>query len=218
MYQKINYNASAFYAQSQKPTGQEKAIWIVFHGYGQLAPYFLEKFSTLFHENRLIIAPEATNYAYQKGFSGRVGANWMTKHHREQAIENNHHFLNAMLQQVLDSFKELPDINILGFSQGAATATRWAVQLSFSIKELVLWGGGFAHDLKIPDARKKLSQTHIQLVYGEKDPFLSEERLKEQQLIMRKLRITKETRHYPGGHDLYLPILREVFSETEGSD
>ncbi|MDN3669578.1 alpha/beta hydrolase [Echinicola jeungdonensis] len=215
MYQKVSFTSTAFYSQSHEPTGQETSIWIIFHGYGQLAPYFLNKFSPLFHNDRLFIAPEATNYAYQKGFSGKVGANWMTKHQREQAIKNNHHFLNAMLSQVLKEFKKTPAIHVLGFSQGAATATRWSVQTPYSIDELVLWGGGFAHDLKIPDTREKLATTKILMVHGKNDPFLSEERLKEQQIILEKVKLKTATLYYPGGHDIYLPLLQELINSSD---
>ena len=89
----ISYEHTAQYHLSQSCTGKEKDIWILFHGYGQLAEFFLKKFDSLFSQERLFISPEATNYGYLKGFQGRVGANWMTKHERELAIENNHQYL-----------------------------------------------------------------------------------------------------------------------------
>ncbi|WP_226335935.1 alpha/beta hydrolase [Echinicola marina] len=130
----------------------------------------LRKFETIFSKNRLIIAPEAMNHTYLKGFSGRVGANWMTKHQRELAIENNNRFLNAVLDKILKDFKKMPPINILGFSQGSTTSTRWAAQLTIPVNKLVLWGGGFAHDLDLSQVHNTLIHTPILLVWGKQDP------------------------------------------------
>lgn len=126
MKKSINFQFQAQYSFSHEPSFQEKEIWLVVHGYGQLAEFFLRKFQGFDSPDRLFVAPEGTNYGYLNGFSGRVGANWMTKHEREIAIQNNHNYLDLLIGNLLSQYKERPKINVLGFSQGAATATRWA--------------------------------------------------------------------------------------------
>ncbi|WP_215223380.1 alpha/beta hydrolase [Echinicola shivajiensis] len=210
MYQEVSFQSKASYLTSHKPNGREKEIWVVLHGYGQLAPFFLQKFESIFDEKRLIIAPEAMNYNYLKGYSGRVGANWMTKHQRELAIENNNQFLNAIIEQVLEGYRQKPDIHVLGFSQGSATASRWAAQLNMPIKKLVLWGGGFAHDVDLSQVNKSLKDTRIIMVWGNKDHFLTEDRLKEQEEILNKINLKKEKISYKGGHDIYPAPLKEI--------
>ena len=69
----IQFQAKQTFSLSHAPLGEEKTIWIVFHGYGQLAKFFLRKFNLLFEDNTLIVAPEGLNHFYLKGFSGRVG-------------------------------------------------------------------------------------------------------------------------------------------------
>ena len=45
-----------------------KRIWIVVHGYGQQAKYFIRKFKPLQDEETLVIAPEGLHHFYLKGF------------------------------------------------------------------------------------------------------------------------------------------------------
>ena len=56
-----------------------EAVWIVCHGYAQLASDFIKDFEPLANETTVIIAPEALSRFYTKGFFGKVGATWMTK-------------------------------------------------------------------------------------------------------------------------------------------
>ncbi|AFL84149.1 putative esterase [Belliella baltica DSM 15883] len=206
----IAYKHTAQYHLSQVPTGKEKEVWILFHGYGQLAEYFLRKFKTLFSENRLFVVPEATNYGYLQGFQGRVGANWMTKHERELAIDNNHQYLNKLLDHILEEYDEIPKINVLGFSQGAATASRWLGQVDFSIGKLILWGGGFAHDLNIGKIGDHLKKTSVTLVLGDEDEFITKESIQKQDELISVLDIQVDKYEYPGGHELHLPTLEKL--------
>ena len=157
MKKSIQFSYEAPYFLSHDPTGKEQEVWIVLHGYGQLAEFIIRKFIPHASENRLFIAPEGTNHSYIKDFQGRVGANWMTSYQRETAIANNHMYLNGMMEEVLSAFEQVPRIHLLGFSQGAATGTRWASQWKGTLDSLILWGGGFAHDLALELAKEKFA-------------------------------------------------------------
>ena len=210
MKKSLLFSYEAQYSQSHEPTGLEKEIWIVFHGYGQLAEFFIRKFLPLDSAERLIIAPEGTNYAYLKDFDGRVGANWMTRHEREMAIANNHRFFEKLMQSILEKFTEMPKIHILGFSQGAATATRWASQWEMPIDTLVLWAGGFAWDLHLETAKEKFEATDLVMVFGDQDEFLTQERLSKQQEILGLLGKEPFFLNFSGGHVLDSGLLEKV--------
>ncbi len=212
MKQKISYQATAFYQSSKQATGTEKELWIVFHGYGQLSEFFLRKFNDFFREDRLFIAPEGTNHNYLEGFQGRVGANWMTKYEREEAINNNHSFLNLMLQSILEKFVDVPKINILGFSQGAATASRWASQLDMPVERLILWGGGFAHDLVWDNFETQFKNTELTIVLGNQDQLITAESLQKQEDLIRVINTEVQKITYEGGHDLHIPTLGKIFT------
>jgi len=207
----VTYRHRGHYSMSHLPNRDEKEILIAFHGYGQLAEYFLKKFEPLFREDRLVVVPEATNYAYQQGFSGRVGAIWMTSHERETAIENNNHYLNEILESVLIKYKQKPVVKVIGFSQGAATASRWVSQLSFKVDTLVLWSGGFAHDLDVSRAAQNLKDTKVVVVLGDSDPMITSESIQKQNEFIASLPFEVERLEFKGGHDINLPLLKSIF-------
>ena len=184
------------------------------HGYGQLAGFFIRKFQNFESSDRLFVAPEATNYNYLNGFSGRVGANWMTKHEREVAIQNNHTYLDLLMDKLLSLYSEMPSINVLGFSQGAATATRWASRWTGEVSRLVLWAGGFAQDMILDDARGKFSQTEIMLVLGDRDEFVTPESLEIQEELIRNLGKKVKRTTFSGGHEIDAELLSRILDSS----
>ena len=61
---------------------------------GSWARYFLRHFSGLDDGKTVVVAPEALSRFYLNGFSGRVGATWMTKEDRLSEIEDQAYYLN----------------------------------------------------------------------------------------------------------------------------
>src|SRR5690554_4646496 len=114
-----------------------KTIWFVCHGYGQLAKYFIQNFKVLDNGENFIVAPEALSRFYLQGFSGRVGATWMTKEDRENDIKDYNAYLSTLYKKVM---KDIPlenvKINILGFSQGVSTVCRWVVSEKIKFDKL----------------------------------------------------------------------------------
>lgn len=199
------------YLCSSKPTGSTHEIWMVLHGYGQLAPYFLRKFRPLFQPERVFIAPEGINHFYQEGYAGRVGANWMTSHDREADIQNTLSYLDEVLEDTLRQIPTTPTLHVLGFSQGAATLSRWVAHSAHCIEKLVLWGGGLAHDLDLEAFRLKTAKTSIILAVGSHDKFLTPEKLREQEELWNKVRpANRQVWSYEGGHELDDRLLREI--------
>lgn len=209
----LQFSYEAPYFLSHEPTGKEQEVWIVLHGYGQLAEFFIRKFIPFSSENRLFIAPEGTNHSYLQEFQGRVGANWMTSYNRKTAIANNHRFLNRMMDEVLLQFSSSPRIHLLGFSQGAATGTRWASQWSGRLDSLVLWGGGFAHDLVLNLAKEKFASTEVLLVHGVKDELITEESKKRQEELLFELGKPMNLLTFEGGHEINPAMLEKIINQ-----
>ncbi len=208
----VEFRYQAHYSVSHEPNFHEKQVWIVFHGYGQLAEFFLRKFLSYDSPDRLIIAPEGTNYSYLNGFQGRVGANWMTRHERDVAIENNHRFLDQLMESILSEFEEVPVIHVLGFSQGAATATRWVSRWSGKVKSLILWAGGFAQDLVLEEVKDVFSETKLIMVLGENDELITSESILKQEELIHNLGKTFRKITFSGGHELNAEILEKIFN------
>jgi len=138
----------------------------------------------------------------------------MTRHERELAIANNHRYLDSLLEGILNSFEDKPRIHVLGFSQGAATATRWASQWKGSLDTLVLWAGGFAEDMALDIARGKFEETRIFSVLGSQDQLITEESLARQKLLIQRLDRRVEQLEYQGGHELDSELLRKIVEKT----
>lgn len=215
MKRSIRFEYESHYFLSQDPTFEEKEIWLVVHGYGQLAEFFLRKFNSFFSPEKLFIAPEGTNYNYLEGFQGRVGANWMTRHERETAIENNHRLLDKLIDSLLEKYVEMPKINVLGFSQGAATATRWASQWKGKVDTFVLWAGGFALDLNIQEANHAFAETDLILVLGEKDDLITRESIQKQEELILSLGKAVERITFDGGHELDALVLEKIINTNK---
>ncbi|TFV93502.1 alpha/beta hydrolase [Algoriphagus kandeliae] len=209
-----HFSFEASYFVSHEPELDPEDLWIVFHGYGQLAEFFLRKFMPLANSHRLFLAPEGTNYFYLQDFKGRVGANWMTRYERELAIANNHRYLDALVGKYLEKFDSKPRIHILGFSQGAATATRWASQWGKKISTLVLWAGGFAEDMVLDVAREKFEKTKIYMVLGSEDNLITAESLERQEELIKKLGNPLERLEFRGGHELNFDLLRKIIENA----
>ncbi|WP_375584747.1 alpha/beta hydrolase [Cyclobacterium xiamenense] len=210
--QSLTYAHRHLYYLSQPISGKETSLWIVFHGYGQLANYFLRKFAPFTSEDRLIVAPEGLNRQYLNGFSGRVGANWMTKHERSTAIENTNIYLNALMSELLARLPHLQVVHSLGFSQGAATMSRWICQTDISLDKVIFWGGAPAYDLEPDLLREQLQNCRVLVARGEADPFLETEQFREAQARMLEAGIPDlRTFTYPGGHELEPALLKQLF-------
>lgn len=213
MKKSIKFPFEAQYSLSHEPAGSETDLWVLFHGYGQLSEFFILKFLPFDHPQRLFLAPEGTNYQYLSGFEGRVGANWMTKYERETAIANNHRYLNQLMEEIMAGFRAKPKIHVLGFSQGAATASRWASQWAEKISTLVLWAGGFAHDMKIEGARENFFDTEITMIFGNRDEFLTPESVQKQKEWLDILGKKPEKITFDGGHELNEGVLEKFFKK-----
>src|SRR5206468_3354730 len=80
------------------------------------------------------------------------GASWMTREDRLHEIDDYVRYLDAVHAQVASGKAR---VTALGFSQGTATACRWAAFGSARIDRLIVWGGEVPPDLDLGDTRVK---------------------------------------------------------------
>src|SRR3989454_4582762 len=124
-------------------------VWFACHGYGQLAARFLEKLRVLDGGRRYLVAPEGLSrfYLSESATERRVGASWMTREDRLAEIEDYVRFLDAVSAEVLGLIdRSQITVHALGYSQGAATVSRWAAVGKARVDHLVLWGGELPPD------------------------------------------------------------------------
>lgn len=174
-------------------------VWFVLHGYGQLARYFLHHFEGL-EEGRLIVAPEGLSRFYLDGSYGRVGASWMTREDRETEIADQSAYLD-MLAVHLSGNAELP-VNVLGFSQGVATACRWAAMGKTRIKRIVVWGGSMPPELGQDPTAQGWLRCAFDLVHGKTDTIVGADVLERNAALLRGTNVGFAVHEHAGAHTL----------------
>ncbi|RIJ33504.1 alpha/beta hydrolase [Pontibacter oryzae] len=188
-------------------------LWIVCHGYGQLARYFLRHFSVLDNGHTLVVAPEALSRFYLDGFSGRVGATWMTKEDRLSEIEDQAAYLNLLLKEQLAQLPENVRITVLGFSQGGATVSRWLATQQVPVHRLILWAASFPEDIDFATGKAAFTNLPVAMVYGTEDEFITPETLQRKQQLMQELGIAPQVYTFEGSHTLHPETLKLVDGE-----
>ncbi len=118
-----------------------------------------------------------------------------------------------MMEEVLSAFEQAPRIHLLGFSQGAATGTRWASQWNGTLNSLILWGGGFAHDLVLELAKEKIASTEVILVHGLEDELVTEESKKRQEELLLELGKPLKLLTFSGGHELDPQMVERIINQ-----
>ena len=152
-------------------------LWIVCHGYGQLAAKFLEPFLPLETPWRRIVAPEGLSRFYldrsRVGVNTQagVGATWMTREDREHEIEDQIAYLDVLLDQVQpETSASSVRLRLLGFSQGVATVTRWLVRgRRVRADEVILWAGSVPADVDLSMLASRLAGAPVVFAVGTRD-------------------------------------------------
>jgi len=190
-------------------------VWFALHGYGQLAERFLHRLAPLDDGRRLVVAPEALSRFYVDAITEhqKVGASWMTREDRLNEIEDYLRYLDAVREAVTAQIRGAqPRLVLLGFSQGTATACRWAVRHEAKVDRLVLWAGLLPPDVDPAADAPRLRALDLALVAGESDDWAGGAKLAEQSAALRAAGIPHRVVSFPGGHEIDEQALREVVS------
>lgn len=197
----LQFNFSARYYKIGNSIKAQK-VWFVLHGYGQLAQYFVKKFSILGDQDICVIAPEGLSRFYVQRNPDRIGATWMTRENRLMDIENYLKYLQAVYDAEIQKRSD-QEITLLGFSQGAATVSRWAQQGNIPFSKLILWAGLFPPDMHFDERKNVFADKKVFQVYGKNDPYLSDQVFTEMKDVNIKLDIQPEVIAFDGGHEIH---------------
>jgi predicted esterase len=192
-----------FFTLGNWRSGQVSELWLVLHGYNQLAGPFLESFRSLVHPKRFFIAPEALSRFYSRHQSAEVGASWMTSEERNLEISDYIDYLNRVVERIQswDGFQECRKI-CLGFSQGTATLSRWAAHTPYRFSDLVLYGGKPAVEFNAQRLRTQLGHLRHYLLAGDRDRFLTQAGVGEVYELYRQAGLPLHYLPYAGGHEI----------------
>jgi len=198
-----------------------REVWLVCHGYGQLASRFLRRFEPIADATRIVVAPEALNRFYVEsqvgphGPESRVGATWMTREDRLNEIDDYVRYLDAVRATI---YRDLPRDGVklvaLGFSQGMSTIVRWAARTDVPLARLVLWAGSWPPELEPrPDLFRGAS---VDLVAGTLDASVSDVSAARLGAALDAGGIAHRLIRFAGGHVIDGGVLRDIAGGLDG--
>jgi len=200
-------------------SGGVAQVWFACHGYGQLAGRFLEKLRVLDDGTRYLVTPEGLSrfYLSESPTERRVGASWMTREDRLAEIADYVQYLDAVYQDVFGVLdRSQVTAHALGFSQGAATVSRWTAMGKARVDRLMLWGGEFPPDLDLTleTIVDRLRAARLSLVYGRADQFITPKVVAAIAQRLRTHGIPVREIPFDGGHELNDGVLKGLGDET----
>lgn len=206
----ISVNRTARYCSLGPEISQAKEIWIGLHGYGQLATFFVRHFAAIDNGRRRIVVPEALSRFYVGRDPVRVGASWMTREEREDEIQDYLAYLNQIYKKEMEGAAADLPLTVFGFSQGGATASRWATMGSAPVSRLIIWGGAIAHDLDLEKYAQKLNAMDLTILVGDEDEFVTPEIIEKEEKRLVEKGIRYSLIPFKGEHRLYADQLRAI--------
>ncbi len=186
-------------------------VWVVLHGHKMLAGNFIKTFDELAEGGDYVIAPEALSRLYVKGDSGDVGANWMTKEDRENEISDYVNYLDELFEKEIAWFKkDFPiEVSAIGFSQGAATLSRWLALGHSKVDKAIFWCGNLANDVDYSKS-EQFKNTSIYLVFGSNDKYYPADFYKTQVGLLQKHGIEPKYHVFDGGHEISVKVMKDT--------
>jgi len=182
---KVIYTTSNTYTILNSYSEKTKNVWIVFHGLGYLSKYFIKYFSHLNPDENLIIAPQAPSKYYQGTNFKHVGASWLTKENTAEETKNVLNYIDEVFKK--ESPEKTSNLIVLGYSQGVSIAARWIASRKIDCNHLVLHSGAIPNELIPEDFSFFKEQVKVTYIYGNKDQYINEARITEEELKGSKL-------------------------------
>ena len=204
----VQHTARYYTLGALRPETRE--IWFVLHGYGQLAEYFLGHFEPIASESRFFVAPEALSRFYFSRDPERIGASWMTRENREAEIRDYLAYLNEVAQQTMAGANHDVSVTVLGFSQGATTASRWVTLGGLAANRLIMWAGPMARDVDLDAYASTLDRLNLTYVVGDEDILITPARAEEEKNRLERHRISYQHVPFKGGHNMDEAVIKEL--------
>ena len=209
----ISANLSLPYHSFGNPDKEKtKQLWIVCHGYGQLAKYFIRRFDVLDPDQHYVVAPEGISKFYLGDDYKKVGASWMTKENRLVEIENQWILLDKIFEEVSERINiHEVKLNLFGFSQGASTIARWMIKRQLSFDRLILWAGSFPPEITSDQTDFIKKESQLIYVFGKADPLINpDNKEKLFNLISKVFQRDPELIAFEGGHEVKREIIKKL--------
>lgn len=197
-----------------EPKGGADTVWVVCHGYGQLAGDFVRFFEVLDDGSTLVAAPEGLSRFYLDSVEGnhgsnRVGASWMTREDRLNEIADYTAYLDHLVARITEQHPHA-SLNVLGFSQGCPTVARWYLRSDWRVDRLVFWGGFLPPEVDLRESAERIRQSRLTIVMGDQDEIVELDKVPQGLAALEEHGIEYRFVSFSGGHRMDRETLREI--------
>lgn len=211
----LKIEKTARYYSNDPDVNKPGSLWIVIHGYAQLAKDFIDEFEFLNENRTLIVAPEGLSKFYTRN---RIGASWMTKEDRINEINDYLKYLDGLFSNLKIKYDlSAAKINLLGFSQGVHTAVRWYISSNIVFDNLILCSSDFPGDADFIKLNQKLEKSKMFYIYGNKDEVISGKTFSAGIELLKSENIPFENIVFEGKHEIQRETLKSVINTKNHS-
>lgn len=137
----------------------------------------------------------------------------MTKDNREAEIEDYINYLNQLYKTILkeNTTSDLK-INVVGFSQGGHTASRWLANGKSKCDNIIIWSSPFPDDLDLKFLPKNSA---IFVLFGDDDKFVSTKQIDAYEQFLISSELDCQFIRFNGKHNIPKEILIEQAIKNE---
>ncbi len=173
-------------------------VLVGFHGYGEGADTQLERMRRIpGADGWLLVSIQGLHRFYQRR-ADQVVASWMTRQHRELAIDDNLAYVEGVMDAVDREYPGAPRLVLAGFSQGVAMAFRAATASSRRVDGVIAVGGDVPPELKA-EAVGRIR--HALVCHGTRDEWYTQAIFERDVQRLREAHVAVTPVEFDGGHD-----------------
>lgn len=183
---------------------------LLLHGLGQRAARVAQQLSPAVGDGVCLVVPEALSRSLPHPGAERAGASWSTGEDAEADLTDNVRYLDALTDELFERTPGDARRILVGFSQGGMTVARWLARRPRAWDRVVLWGSAIPGDVEPSRLRAGLGQTELVVALGDKDRFVTPERLERARGALDLLHPGWRAHHYAGGHEMSPSVLAEL--------
>jgi predicted esterase len=180
-------------------------VLVGFHGYAELAEAQLGRMQQIDGATKwLLVSIQGLNRFYQRR-TNEVVAGWMTRQHRELAIQDNIRYVASVIDEVRREWQTTPLVVYSGFSQGVAMAFRAAALVPGAAKAVIAVGGDVPPEL---DSAALARAGRVLLCHGRSDPWYTAEIFDRDRQRLREVDVDVQAVDVDGGHEWSADVLQ----------
>lgn len=158
--------------RAPEAAGRRAPLLLGLHGYAQSADMFLPIMRKLAPPDFAAAAAQGFNQIWDPS-SRKISFSWLTAYEKQDSIDRNNRFLAGVIDDLAaDGTADPGAVFLLGFSQGASVAYRFAQRFPSRVRGIISACADLPPDVEADLA--PLRQTPIFITYGLQDRIVAE--------------------------------------------